>query len=720
MKARSEEWSAPAGANGDAAEVAEPSEVVRQLPRPDPDAAPEWRRGPKVWMWALVDIAAVASAFFLSHTVYAAIIQYELLSRLVPPTAVYAGIGMLFAAGVVGFGLITGAYGSGTSVLQYREVRGAVRAVWLTAAFLFATLFLLKLGAEFSRLLLSLAVLLSVVLVVMGRRLVAPLVGYLQHRGNRGRRVVIVGGGLTARLLMKKIVQAPSAGMSLVGFMDDYLPLNACLSCRLRQGEPTRFEASVLGRTWDVLEVHRAHDIHVLLLALNDLSRESVDDVVRRAEEIGIEVGLVPQLGDLRADQLELADITAIPILKRSPVRQFRVQDALKRIMDLAVSLPLLVLTLPVWPLAALAIRLDSPGPVLFRQVRVGRDGRVFVMLKFRTMRVESDRFAVSPSSNSDPRITRAGRWLRLTGLDELPQLLNVIKGDMSLVGPRPEMPFLVEGYTELQASRLLAKPGITGLWQLSPDRDAQIHENLEYDIYYVRNRSLLLDLLILFETAVFTVVLLTRRLAGVDRRARRLHVEDTVPAASSAIDRFGPGSPLLVALDQRVRGGEGPHWRPCLAAARAAAGERAVKVLVAPRNLRTMSRMLSEEASAAESGDEGVRGNGSGVDDWVFDVKRRGTPSVNGPPTLELVPYRGSIEVSAWAESVGVVLTDLSHVRDRVAADASQTVVFVDGDGQVSAQGAEDESADLVVRVLLDVLANGSAEKGESGPAPS
>jgi lipopolysaccharide/colanic/teichoic acid biosynthesis glycosyltransferase len=154
--------------------------------------------------------------------------------------------------------------------------------------------------------------------------------------------------------------------------------------------------------------------------------------------------------------------------------------------VDLGVSVPLLLVSTPLWPLAALAIRLDSRGPVLFRQVRVGKDGEAFVMLKFRTMGVDTDRFAVSPSSESDPRVTRVGRWLRLTGLDEIPQLLNVIRGNMSMVGPRPEMPFLVEGYSELQQTRLLAKPGITGLWQLSPDRDAQIHENIEYDIYYV------------------------------------------------------------------------------------------------------------------------------------------------------------------------------------------------------------------------------------------
>lgn len=716
MKGDSRNRIAPAREAEDAAEVAEVADRVSQSLRLDPRAETAWRPRPVIWLRALGDIAAVALAFLISHTFYVAVIEADLLPRLVPPPSVYAGLGLLFGAGVVGFGLSTGAYRSGTSVLQYRETRGAVRAVWLTAAFLFASLFILKLGAEFSRLLLALAVLLSVLLVVVGRRLLAPIVSGIQHGGNRSRRVAIVGGGQTARLVMKKIVQAPSAGLSLVGFVDDYLPLNTRLSCRLRQGQPERFEAPVLGRTWDILEVHRAHDIQVLLLALNDLSRESVDDVIRRAEELGIEVGLVPRLGDLRADQLELEDLTAIPILKRSPIRRNWAQDASKRATDLGVSVPLLLMSLPLWPLAALAIRLDSRGPVLFRQVRVGKDGEAFVMLKFRTMGVDTDRFAMSPSSDSDPRVTRVGRWLRLTGLDELPQLLNVIRGNMSMVGPRPEMPFLVEGYSELQQTRLLAKPGITGLWQLSPDRDSQIHENLEYDIYYVRHRSLLLDHLILLETGVFTMSILASRLIGSERRARR--GEKSAGTVAHAADTAGPVRPpfLLVALDQRVRGGEGSRWRPCLVAARAAAGERSVKVLVAPRNLTTMSRMLSDDVSADDSGERGGPTNGAGIDDWAFQGRIDGGAGASEPPAVELVPYRGSGEISAWASSVGMVLTDLSHVRDTIMADAAaRTVVFVDDEGQVSASGADNETADLVVRVLVDELSNGSSSERDS-----
>ena len=152
----------------------------------------------------------------------------------------------------------------------------------------------------------------------------------------------------------------------------------------------------------------------------------------------------------------------------------------------------------------AALVKFTSPGPVLFRQNRVGKDGRLFSMYKFRTMFRDAPRYAYSPKRGDDPHITPVGRILRKTSLDELPQILNVLLGDMSLVGPRPEMPFIVEQYTPLQRQRLSVKPGITGLWQLSADRAFLIHENIEYDLYYVRNRSLFIDVAILLHTVLF------------------------------------------------------------------------------------------------------------------------------------------------------------------------------------------------------------------------
>ena len=152
----------------------------------------------------------------------------------------------------------------------------------------------------------------------------------------------------------------------------------------------------------------------------------------------------------------------------------------------------------------ALLIKRDSEGPVFFKQKRVGVNGKQFYIYKFRTMTVESDPYAINPLDINDSRITRVGRFLRKTSVDELPQIINVLKGEMSFVGPRPEMPFIVDAYEEVHRERLKVMPGITGLWQLSGDRKRAIHENMDYDLYYIRNMSFFLDLAILLETFIF------------------------------------------------------------------------------------------------------------------------------------------------------------------------------------------------------------------------
>ncbi|HNT36382.1 MAG TPA: sugar transferase, partial [bacterium] len=149
----------------------------------------------------------------------------------------------------------------------------------------------------------------------------------------------------------------------------------------------------------------------------------------------------------------------------------------------------------------ALGIRLSSKGTILFKQERVGKGGKIFVLYKFRTMYMDVPNYEEAPTRSDDPRVFGFGRFLRRSSLDEIPQLINVLKGDMSMVGPRPEMPFIVEKYDVWQRRRLLVKPGITGLWQIIGRKDLPLHANLEYDLYYVQNMSLFNDILILLKT---------------------------------------------------------------------------------------------------------------------------------------------------------------------------------------------------------------------------
>jgi lipopolysaccharide/colanic/teichoic acid biosynthesis glycosyltransferase len=180
--------------------------------------------------------------------------------------------------------------------------------------------------------------------------------------------------------------------------------------------------------------------------------------------------------------------------------------SVLKRVFDETSALVLLVLTLPLWLVIAMLVKMESPGPVLFVQERVGRHGRLFRLYKFRTLFAHTARYAVTPRSRRDPRMTPLGAFLRRTSLDELPQLINVLKGEMSLVGPRPEMPFMMRRNSPEYAQRLQVRPGMTGLWQAIA-RDEPLEESLRYDLHYIRHRSFLFDLMILARTflTVFT-----------------------------------------------------------------------------------------------------------------------------------------------------------------------------------------------------------------------
>jgi lipopolysaccharide/colanic/teichoic acid biosynthesis glycosyltransferase len=177
-----------------------------------------------------------------------------------------------------------------------------------------------------------------------------------------------------------------------------------------------------------------------------------------------------------------------------------------KRTIDVCISSILLIVLSPILLLIAGLVRFTSAGPALFAQERVGIGGRLFKIYKFRSMACDAFPYEISPVESSDPRITWIGRFLRKTGLDELPQLINILLGQMSLVGPRPEMPFIVAHYNELQRIRLQVMPGLTGIWQLSVDRAYPIHENLHHDLFYIERRTLTLDLAILVHTLVFAM----------------------------------------------------------------------------------------------------------------------------------------------------------------------------------------------------------------------
>jgi lipopolysaccharide/colanic/teichoic acid biosynthesis glycosyltransferase len=241
-----------------------------------------------------------------------------------------------------------------------------------------------------------------------------------------------------------------------------------------------------------------------LIIAIPSLSKERFLEISLAAQEAKVQVVFLP--GEFFQDHYwtESINVDGLLLTSVGVASPGWYYSLAKRTLDLSLSILLLALLSPVIALICLLIVLDSPGPAFFVQKRVGKNGRLFNMFKFRSMRSDAPKYGISPEASEDPRITRMGKWLRKSSLDELPQLLNVVKGEMSLVGPRPEMPFIVERYDLRQRQRLYVTPGITGLWQLSADRAFHIHENIHYDLYYIRHRGFFFDLAILIHTAFF------------------------------------------------------------------------------------------------------------------------------------------------------------------------------------------------------------------------
>lgn len=211
----------------------------------------------------------------------------------------------------------------------------------------------------------------------------------------------------------------------------------------------------------------------------------------------------IPKIDELKKNDFN--DLLNINVQKKLRSRSLPFKFA-KRLADVISAIISLIVLFPLFAVLIILIKFDSKGKAIFAQQRVGIDAKLFTMYKFRTMKNDSNKDEFSPISSSDERITKIGKFLRKSSLDELPQLWNVLIGNMSFVGPRPEMLFIVKTYSEIEKIRLIVKPGLTGIWQIAGRKDLPLHENIEFDLYYIKNQSLMLDLIILLKT--FSVVL--------------------------------------------------------------------------------------------------------------------------------------------------------------------------------------------------------------------
>jgi exopolysaccharide biosynthesis polyprenyl glycosylphosphotransferase len=268
----------------------------------------------------------------------------------------------------------------------------------------------------------------------------------------------------------------------------------------------------LLGNADEIRDVIKRHEITDVVIALPHSAYHQMGDIVQKMEDMPVQVWVALGFFDLALYNTTIEDLAGIPMLdlRASAIDDY--QRMIKRAFDVVFGLIALLLALPLMVLSALMVFLEDGFPILYRPKRVGENGRLFEMLKFRTMLKNAEQFQsqvekrdadgnIIHKSKDDPRITKVGHFLRRYSLDELPQFINVVRGDMSLVGPRPEMPYLVEKYQPWQRKRFAIPPGITGWWQVNGRSDKPMHLHTEDDLYYIQNYSIFFDIQILIRT---------------------------------------------------------------------------------------------------------------------------------------------------------------------------------------------------------------------------
>lgn len=352
---------------------------------------------------------------------------------------------------------------------------------------------------EFSRWLFVTFVIINFLFIISWRVLLR-ISFHVWQRPSRERRVLIVGAGKTGRNVGSLMQNHQWAGLNLVGYLDDDFR-------KKQEGLP------ILGNVTNVRQIVKNHRIQDVVVALPQRAYGQINKLTITLHDLPVHVRVVPDYFSLALYRASVDDFGGIPMINLRDPALNDVQRLVKRIFDLTVGGIIVFLLLPILLVISLLIKLDSKGTIIFRQERVGENGRIFKMYKFRTMEpnadenreqvteVSADGRILFHKSPNDPRITHIGRILRRTSLDELPQLFNVLKGDMSLVGPRPELPWLVDQYELWQRKRFAVPQGMTGWWQVNGRSDKPLHLNTEDDIYYVQNYSIWMDIYILLKT---------------------------------------------------------------------------------------------------------------------------------------------------------------------------------------------------------------------------
>ena len=379
----------------------------------------------------------------------------------------------------------------------FEEIVRSAKAISFSVLITIGIAFVLKL-TDYSRFVILSFWFFGLVFSIGIRTIKRILVRTLARKGIFTKNVLIVGAGQVGAQLSREFSNKPGMGYSVVGFVDD-----------VKKGTVYTYE--ILGRIPQMESIIRRHPIDEIIVTI-PTEKQLVNELLNKFRKYDITIRIVPEMFNLVSKTIEVDQSNSIPFITliRTPMRGLAF--FFKRTFDYVFSLIGLICLSPLFLILAVLIKMDSHGPVFYKQRRVGKNGEFFYMYKFRSMVVNADQLKGKLKSfnevkgpafkiKDDPRITRIGKFIRKYSLDELPQLLNVLKGEMSLIGPRPPLPNEVEQYTDWDWRRLEVVPGITGLWQVSGRSELTFEQWVNLDIYYIENWSLWMDLKILLKT---------------------------------------------------------------------------------------------------------------------------------------------------------------------------------------------------------------------------
>jgi len=445
------------------------------------------------FMQVFGDAAAVVGAFLFSYWLRFA----SPLTGMVPVTKGFPGLKMYALSSVVVFLAWVfvfrslGMYGPRRNIGSLDELASIFKGVTLGMLLVTAATFFYR-GFSYSRMVFALIWATSILFLFLVRVLMMKFEVRLHRKGKNLLHSLIVGSSKWSSILLDQVRQHPGFGMDILGYVGRNPHLRKKLVC--------------LGNLGQIRQLVEKNGIDVVFVALSEKENTLLEDCIHACAGMNIEFLMIPHLLELMSSRIRVQEIGGVPVLKIKEAAITGWNAVFKRVFDVVFASVVLLLVWPVFLTITATVKLGSRGPVLYKQKRVGLDGREFDLLKFRTMTADAEaRSGPVWAQANDPRVTAAGRFLRRLSLDELPQLINVVRGEMSLVGPRPERLYFVDQFKE-QVPKYLdrhrVKSGMTGWAQVNGLRgNVSIEERTKYDIFYVENWSLLLDLKIIMKT---------------------------------------------------------------------------------------------------------------------------------------------------------------------------------------------------------------------------